>query len=841
MELLKGGYNIREDDKQILATQRHITKAINERFIQVGAVYLKMSAKSPVDEDWAKRQVLDTNLQDWIEHEDKADFNVGFNLQFGWVDIDIDIDDPDFNRILCAALDHCGVDTRFRFGRRSVGFPTHIMVQLGEEEAANFEHLKKFEPKAFLLGGKRCQVELRSYPTTKTDDKVLRSAKQTVMPGSVYSHKRVANEYDISVWYDAKGRVAESPSNVAATTPRRCDFNSVVRAIAFATFAYVTRNHWVAGSRQSLANRVSGWLARVVRDSRAMNNHEVISADVWCPVDDDSIAESLLMFTCKIHGDDEPHMRIRTYVDAMDKLDRNPDAKIPGWPAMESELGSEYVQALRTVFTPGSDVSVLTRLAERYIFDESENNYIDRERHTKGGKYLHDSMQLALRHKHEVVRVGGKPKEAFKIYESSDMRKRVDTRDLYPDLDAGGIFRFSSVGDVISDDDEDPSATTTFNTWRGWPVLPTEYVNEELMDKCIGYLDRLLGYMTCDNKDQIEWVKKDLAWTFQHPGKKQQIALVCIGDQGVGKSFFGNVFVKALMGRLWSTASPKVFEGAFAIEPFIDTMYVFIDEAKFQGDQTIDEIKKLIRSTDVGGSEKYQASRNHRIFSRLSFASNRFDINVGQQGTTDRALFYTKAYNKEFLGLGEREFRTWADTLKPWFQEFADFLERREVREHFVYYFMNLATDKKDVESIKYSSSNDAVIVSANMSWARRVAKFMLEDARVYEDLDIMYPFPLTEFNKRVGDVAKDMGFRNLQGSRVLAEWQDAGLLERHLEGGKALYRFKHLWGDSLRLFAEATGVEMDPHFEVTEKDHGKNETMLTNRLAWRGMKATKF
>ena len=841
MELIKGGYQIRNEDKSLLATQRAITKQMNERFIQVGAVYLKMAAKAPIDENWARTGVLETNLQDWIEHEDKELFNVGFNLQFGWVDIDIDYDDPDFNRIFLAALDHCGVDTRFRFGRRSVGFPTHVLVQLGEEEAANFEHLKKFEPKQFILDGKRCQVELRSYPTTKTDDKVYRAAKQTVMPGSVYSHKKLADEYDISVWYTQAGKIASASSNVAATTPRRCDFNSIIRAIAFATFAYAVRNHWVEGGRQDTANRVSGWLARVVREGRAMNNHEVISNDVWCPVDDDSIVESLLHFTCTTFSDEEPHMRVRTYYDAMEKLDRNPDAKIPGWPTIVALIGSEYAHALRTVFTPGSDVSVLTQLAERYIFDESDNTYIDRDRHIKGGKYYHESQELALRHKHQVVRIGGKAKEAFRIYEASDMRKRVDARDLHPDLDPGGIYRFSQAGNVLDDDSGEQSAITTFNTWRGWPILPTEHYNEELMDKCLGYLDRLLGYMTCDNKHQMEWIKQDLAWTFQHPGRKQQIALVCVGDQGVGKSFFGNVFVKAIMGRLWGAASPKVFEGAFSVEPFIDNMYVFIDEAKFHGDQTVDEIKKFIRSVDIGGAEKYGASRTYRIFARLAFASNRFDINIGQQGVTDRALFYTKAYHKDFMEKSEAEFRAWAEQLKPWFTEFAQFLERRDVREHYVYYFMKRPTDIKEVESIKYSSSTDVTIVAANMSWSRRVAKYMLEEARVHEDLAIEYPFTVADFNKRVADVSKDMGFRNLQGARVLAEWQDAGLLERHIEAGKAMLRLKHRWADSLDHFAAATGAHMEPQFEITDADRGKNETKLTDRPDWKGMKKAKF
>src|SRR5690606_13006669 len=119
------------------------------------------------------------------------------------------------------------------------------------------------------------------------------------------------------------------------------------------------------GSRQITAQKITGFLSRVVKDSFAMNNHDGIAADVFCPVDDLSIAESLIAFICDYQGDDEKHMRIRALNDAAEKLDRNPDAKIPGWPAMEQLFGMEGTLAMRAVLMPGSDVSQLTKMAER--------------------------------------------------------------------------------------------------------------------------------------------------------------------------------------------------------------------------------------------------------------------------------------------------------------------------------------------------------------------------------------------------------------------------------------------------------------------------------------------
>jgi len=836
---IDGGYNIREGDDRIISQQRAITKAVNEGFIQVGAVFLKQSGKIPIDGDWHGRNFRDTNLQDWIDDPDFRFHNTGFNLQFGWTDVDIDVDDPEYNACLIAALDHLGVDTRFRFGRMSVGFPTHVLVQLGEDEASNFDALTKFEPKEFRIKGKRFKTQIRSYSTNTTASNVAKTAKQTVMPGSIYSHKKEHGAYDISAWYTQGGVVAEKVSQIAATTPRRASFNQIVRAITFATFLYVVKDRWVEGERQAIAAKVGGWLARVVKDSRAMNNHEAIAQDVFCPIDDDSIVDSLIHFVCGFQGDEEPHMRVRAYYDAVAKLERNPDAKIPGWPAMEALFGGECVIALRTVFTPGSDVSVLNVMAERYVYDEADNLYIDRRRHSMDGKFAHESGELYTRHKGDIVRIAGKPREAFKVFESSDMRKRVDLRSLYPDLSPGGIFRINFADEVLPDDVED-SGMVIFNTWRGWPIGPTQEVNEKLMLECVERLDRLLGYMTQDNKNQIEWYKDWVAWTFQFPGKKQQIAPVCVGGQGVGKSFFGNTVMKSLMGRLWGSASPKVMETGFSVEPFIDKMFVFIDEAKFHGDASTDEIKKLIRNIDVGGAEKFQSARNFRIFSRLMFASNRYDMGVGQSGVVDRALFYTKAYDHEFLGITEIKFREWTETLKPWFAEYAAFLERRDVREHYIKYFMDRPVNQQTVESIRYSSANDASIVAANMSWPRKIAKRIIEEGKIMDGVALEVPFTERDLNERVNELVKEMGMRTVQGSRVLAEFQQAGILGEIRSGFKRAYRFTHKIGDTTRLFGEAINVELSSQFEFTENDYGPNEAEIGARLSWKGINPAK-
>lgn len=818
---IEGGFQLSADDQKLVNTQRAITAQVNRQFVQVGAVFLKQSGKNPIDSDWANTMPLQTDLQDWIDNPDLSGHNVGFNLQFGWMDIDIDADDPFFNECMVAALVHNGVDTRFSFGRHSVGTATHVLVQLAEEEAANFDGLTKFEPKEFRIDGKRFHTQLRSYPTNIEAKNVARQAKQTVMPGSVYSHKHSEGQYDISVWYKNR-TIASNVREIAATTPRRASFNQIVRAIAFATCLYVIRDHWVEGQRQTTAVKVAGWLARVVKDGQALNNHEAIAKDVFCPVDTDDIAESLIQFIADFCEDGEAAMRIRSYRDAVDKLDRNPDAKIPGWPAMEQLIGPMKVNALRTTFTPGSDVSVLTQMAERYAYDETDGLYIDRKRHKDNHEtFAHEPAMLERRHIDETVLISGKPRPAFKMFETSKMRMKVGNRNMYPDQPPGSIFRVNSRGEIIPDDLDDDTGNPVFNTWRGWPILPAADVDPVLMKQCIEMLDKLLGYLTQDNEKQVDWVKEWIAWTFQHPGIKQQIAWVVVGGQGVGKSFIGNTFMNRLMGTLWGTSSASVIGDKFNIGPFINKMFVFVDEAKFHNEEGTEEVKKLIRNVDVPGMLKYGEGQNFKIYARMMFASNVYDMSIGQKSVIDRALFYTKAYDNKYLNMTDSDFRAWAETLKPWFVEFDALIERMEVREHYIRYFMDMELDKTRIESIKYSSSQDEEITSANMRPSRRIAKAILEEGRIHEDLSLEVPFTTTQLGHRISEICNGMHIRPVRTDMVVDEFLSTGILDRSMGG----FTFKYRIGDLIKRYGDSISMTLNPAFELDEEDFGENST----------------
>ena len=343
------------------------------------------------------------------------------------------------------------------------------------------------------------------------------------------------------------------------------------------------------------------------------------------------------------------------------------------------------------------------------------------------------------------------------------------------------------------------------------------------------------------NKQQAQWLKQWIAWTVQNPGQKQQVAPVFVGGQGVGKSFFGNIFLEQLFQNQWGSASPKILEGAFSVEPFINKMFVFIDEAKFYSESSTDEIKKLIRADRLGGAEKFMSARTYRIFARVVFASNKFDMNIGQQNIQDRALFYIKTYDKDFMGKNEIEFRNWTVTLKPFFDEFLTFIHRMEVKEHFMQIFSTIPVNRHDIENTAISSGNDSRIVESNMSYARRIAKHIVEEGRIWEDLDISAPFTLTEFNKRVADSCDSMRIRFVQPRHVFDEFVSAGLVEVWTSNTNKFWRFKYKIGTLTEMMGVAIGVTLESRFTFGEDDFGENKSELMGAKPWKGSLTSRF
>jgi hypothetical protein len=841
---IKGGADLTPPDDDLVRRQKAITAKINEKFIKVKAVWLKPQSKEPIDAEWTRGEHGDLDMTAWIDNPERQPCNLGFMTNSGWLDIDIDANDPEFNKVVVAALTHVGVDTRLAFGRRSTGCPSHVMVSLPKEESDTFDQLQRFEPKAFKISGERFHVQLRSSPTNSDKKNAVASAAQTVMPGSVYDAKIIGIEYDPAVWYVHDNSIADNVTSIIVTTPREAEYKLVVRGIAFGVIAYFMRGEWTKGSRQDTARILGGWLTRIVNESQALEETTGLKAGVICPINSDEIAASLISFICNYCGDDEKPMRLRTFADARRKIDLNPsNARVPGWGAMLKMLEAQAMEAIKTVLRPGADTSILAQFAEDYLYCKASTMYIDRKSMLDGLNYEFEPGALKTRHASDRVMIGGKSMRAFDIFEGSKLRILVGTTDLLPDWQPGFVYRRGISGRILSDEDESERAHTVFNTWRGWTVLPIDTIDPAMMERAVALLDRLLGYLTCDNEKQIDWIKKWLAWTWQNPGTKQQIGWVCVGGQGVGKSFFGKTLMPKIMGDLAGIVVAKTLGTDFIVGSFKDKMFVFMDEVDLTRDaDAAGIIKDLVRSVRVQGAEKFQESRGYSIYARLMFASNKTNTGVVERDVTDRAIFYTRAYDEHFLKMTQPQFRHWTLGLKTFFDDFEAALDNFDFCRHLVRYFMDIKTDRHEIESIEHSSSSDSEVAKANMSWTRRIAQKIVESGWIAaNDLAWEMPFNGDQWHERVKFETEKTGMK-VSPDKVMAEFETMGLIERVVDGGIRLQRSTLRWQSACEQFTASTNAELtDIYRDFVEGETGENTTTLADKTRRIGSRSHKF
>jgi hypothetical protein len=102
-------------------------------------------------------------------------------------------------------------------------------------------------------------------------------------------------------------------------------------------------------------------------------------------------------------------------------------------------------------------------------------------------------------------------------------------------------------------------------------------------------------------------------------------------------------------------------------------------------------------------------------------------------------------------------------------------------------------------------------------------------------------PFNVSDINKRVIEVCKDMGILPVQGARVLAEFREAGLIESHVENGRNMMRFKFKIATLTEKFGLAISATMEPRFQFDEADKGDNDTTLASPKGWKGLNQRLF
>ena len=811
-------------DEGTAQAQRAITvEFLQRRRINAPAVWLRPLGWDPAPAD-AGAASFDTDLGAWDGASEK---NLGLRLEAGFLELRIQSGDDAFAHAFFLAAGHLRIDARAAYGVDRI---SSVILNVGDPAAVE----KQLWPRGYKdqRGTWTEAVAVASRMPTTTAAKAV-WAFSNPLPGSVLP--------DGVVRWRPQGKAAASdvalgvedlePRAIAPTTTQ-----AIVRALAFATLAYWVRVYLdgLTDWDVVLTRRLGGWIARLVREGAAVNAAgKALDAVCWSPIDAPEHALALIAFLKKLGADDDlPY----AYTQAEAALARN-DPKVSGWRAVEETFGVDAKVGLRRAMRAGADIDAIELMSERYVLDADSGLYLDREALLKGLVYEKDHEALCRVYENDPVFVGSKKRNPFRLYMASKLRTDVARADMFPGEEPAAILRFSPLHGLVNGPDWAPDEYAVLNSYRGFTVKPTGLVDDAVMRQAVSCLDRMLGLLTRDNDAQMLWLKQFIGWTIQHPDKKQQVAPVIVGGQGIGKSFFGETLMYALFGELCGTASATLLaDNNFLITPFIGKLVTFIDEVRLESSSVINEIKKLIRQKRISGQVKFGHQRDYDIYSRLILAANQADIGLTAQDAADRALFFIVAWTAENRKLTDAEFQAWAWAYKPFYAEFTALLETVVVRRHLMRYFRDVECSQAALEDLTQSSRFDENVVKATMARPREVARELAASACIVGGSDLTAWFNMTHLRAAVLRV--DGQRSRVDAGAVLKEYELAGVLEP-VSGG--FYRFRYGYGKTLRLLGAAHNLELLPNHPTRPGDYDDNPVRsIHNPPPWRGIPARR-
>jgi hypothetical protein len=807
-----------------IRTQRFLTvDFITKKRLNAPVVWLKPQSAVPSAEDAiSEPEKLDTDLNTWGETNEN---NLAVRLVDGYIELQIQAPDEVWLGFLFKAFRG---DARAAFGPSKKPISSIILKIDGP-----IDRWRALWPRGHVDKAGRWVETKFAYSAMPTARSKAIWHDSKPLPGSIFGQ-------DLVVWRPNGKPATDNPElgldDLEARLLASSSMETIVRAIAFATLAYWI-NIYLDGLEDwdaSLTHIIGGWIARLVREGQDINARgKSLDGVCWSPIDSASTASELLQFMGELGATKALGV---AFLHAEGALERNSQAPVPGWGSIETLFGPQARVGIRRAFRAGLDIDLIEQMSERYVFDTSTHTYFDRDDLLKGTPYEHKRDVLIERYEPKVVFINGKPRNPFRLYAASSLRADVQRCDFYPGQEPAAVLRYSPVHGLVSGDDRHPDEYQMLNTFPGFTIKPIGMIDPAIMARALTLFDTMLGLLCMDNSEQILWLKKWLAWIVQYPAIKQQSCPVLIGGQGIGKSRFGSVFMKKMFGAL-AGLDRMAKDDKFLITPFLGKLITFVDEARMESVQTINNIKDIIRSDIVNGQRKYGHQQDFYVPSRVILASNLPDIGLTSEDAADRTFFFITSWNAENKRMTDNEFLKWSYGLKPFYNEWEQALESVVFRQHLMRYFTDLKVTREELEDLTLSSRNDASVVQSTMSKARKIARAIVADARVLAGNDITAWFNAS--NVRDAIKRHDDARNKVESYQVIEDWKRCGVLEQL---GLDLYHFKWGYGRLLQRLGEAHNLPLPGNWPVEPGDDwGVNPVAsIHGAPSWRGNKQRK-
>jgi hypothetical protein len=189
-------------------------------------------------------------------------------------------------------------------------------------------------------------------------------------------------------------------------------------------------------------------------------------------------------------------------------------------------------------------------------------------------------------------------------------------------------------GPVVTSDSGQPA----LNMWQGWSYTTGDVA------PFLALTEFLFGNMPPEHRDLP---LKLLAYKAQHPEEKVPLALVMLGNQGCGKSFWGEC-IRDAFAPYGVDCTSKSFYGEF--QGWLETSLVaLINEA--EGEDVVkggDVLKGLISDLHRPMNEKFRPARQIKTYTMYILTSNR--RSVGSFSADDRRMIVVNCPDKHRLG-----------------------------------------------------------------------------------------------------------------------------------------------------------------------------------------------
>jgi hypothetical protein len=131
-----------------------------------------------------------------------------------------------------------------------------------------------------------------------------------------------------------------------------------------------------------------------------------------------------------------------------------------------------------------------------------------------------------------------------------------------------------------------------YNMWKGFSVPPTPGNNHS------DYLDHIFQNICKENEEHYDYLIGWMARAVQTPDSPGQTAVVLLGRQGTGKSFFVNTFGSLFGKHYMQVSDPKHLVGSFNAH-LRDCVVLFGDEAFYAGDKKHESVLKTLITEDL--------------------------------------------------------------------------------------------------------------------------------------------------------------------------------------------------------------------------------------------------